>query len=96
MKALRSIKISVSGPFEDGGFVKIFDGAKQVLPAIYLRPIPKQEKSYSGEADRDDGYILSFQRIDLPHVIFAYLPNWNLVEGGPKEKVEVDIETEEV
>ena len=45
MKTLRYIKVTVTEPFS-GGILKIFDGAKRVLPNIYLQPL--KEPSIEG------------------------------------------------
>lgn len=91
---LNSIKITVTSPFENGGFVKILDGTKQVLPAIFLSPLPRVANGPGLPHSKKMSYELLFQRGDLPYVSFDEEPNWTLVEGCPKESVSVEIVTE--
>ena len=94
MLILRSICITITGPYENGGVVKIFDGTTQVLPDISLLPLPglqhlrKEDKRVSVLP-----YKFFFNQEDLPYTIFENSPTWQVI-GEPKENVSVEVVTE--
>ena len=100
MKILKSLRVTVNEPFS-GGILRVFDGAKRVLPNIYLQPInepsyegvPKAIAKYDRAHRKKDGYILEYTQQDLPYINFEQIPNCQ-IEGEPKENVIIKINTE--
>jgi len=90
LRTIKSIMVTVNHPFEDCGCLKIYDGVKQVMPAIYLPPVEKPLKK-----NEKSGYSLRLDRMDIPHIIIEEKETWQLAEGGPRESVQVEIETED-
>lgn len=98
MNTISYIKIKVVEPFS-GGWLRVCDGDKQILPSIYLQHLrPPEYQGTSRESARylrahrkRDSYELLLSSEDLPTVTFENL-TWQL-EGKPKKNVTIDIGT---